>query len=185
MIINTRRSCFLPSFQSHKVEYLLYSPEPEYGLSYQDRVRVWRTVSLFLLRQTGNQDPDPQSLMCSYSSLGATAITLGLPILLYFFTFACNDEAGCPIPSLLNPRSSSWEKLKSEIKWPQGGIRDLGSWEATGVVLAYYLLSMILYKVLPAQEVYGTKLVQNGRPLKYRFNGKPTSRIYSVDARRS
>ena len=40
------------------------------------------------------------------------------------------------------------------------------------MVLAYYLLSMILWTVLPAQEVHGTKLVRNGRPLKYRLNGK-------------
>ena len=49
------------------------------------------------------------------------------------------------------------------------------------MVLGYYLLSMILYKVLPAEEAYGTKLVQNGRPLKYRFNGKPAPRIWRVD----
>lgn len=40
-------------------------------------------------------------------------------------------------------------------------------------MLAYYLFSMILYVALPAQEVHGTKLVQNARPLKYRLNGKP------------
>ena len=110
--------------------------------------------------------------MCSCSSLGAAAITVGLPVLLYFFAFACNDVAGCPVPSLLNPRTLSWEKLRSEIRWPEGGIRDLGSWEVTGVVLAYYLFSMFLWRALPAQEVHGTKLVQNGRPLKYRLNGK-------------
>lgn len=106
------------------------------------------------------------------SSFGAAAITLGLPVLLYLFNFACNDVAGCPVPSLLNPRTLSWDKLSPEIGWPEAGIWDLASWEVTGVVLAYYLFSMILYIVLPAQEVHGTKLVQNGRPLKYRFNGK-------------
>ncbi len=114
-----------------------------------------------------------ESLICSCSSFGAAAITLGLPALLYLFTFACNDVAGCPVPSFLSPRTLSWDKLKSEIKWPQSGIWDFGSWEVTGVVLAYYLFSMILYTALPAQEVHGTKLVQNGRPLKYRMNGKP------------
>ncbi|KAL9126999.1 MAG: hypothetical protein Q9175_007819 [Cornicularia normoerica] len=101
---------------------------------------------------------------------GAAAITLGLPVLLYFFTFTCNDVAGCPVPSLLNPRTLSWEKLRSETGWPQGGIWDLCSWEVTGAVLAYYLFSMILYVALPAQEVHGTKLVQNARSLKYRLN---------------
>ena len=60
----------------------------------------------------------------------------------------------------------------SEIGWPKGGIRDLVSWEVTGVVLAYYMLSMVLWRFLPAQEIQGTKLVQHGRPLKYRLNGK-------------
>ena len=115
---------------------------------------------------------DPESLTYSYSSFGAAAITLGLPVLLYLFNFACNDVAGCPVPSLLNPRALSWDKLRSEIGWPEGGIWDLASWEVTGVILAYYLLSMILWTVLPAQEVHGTKLVRNGRPLKYRLNGK-------------
>ena len=84
--------------------------------------------------------------------------------------------AGCPVPSLLNPRTLSWESLKSEIGWPKGGILELASWKVTGVVLAYYLFSMILWTLLPAQETHGTKLVQHGRPLKYRLNGKQVYR---------
>lgn len=102
--------------------------------------------------------------------MGAAAITVGLPILLYVFAFTCNDVTGCPVPSLLSPRTLSWGRLKSEIGWPLGGIWGLYSWEVTGVVLAYYLLSMFLWKILPAQEVRGTKLVQHDRPLTYRFN---------------
>lgn len=113
-----------------------------------------------------------ESLTYSCPSFGAAAITLGLPVLLYFFTFGCNDVTGCPVPSLLHPRTLSWENLRSEIGWPKGGVWDLASWEVTGVVLAYYIFSMILWRALPAQEVYGTKLVQHGRPLKYRLNGK-------------
>lgn len=124
-----------------------------------------------------NQSP----LTCSSSSFGAAAITLGLPVLLYFFTFACNDAAGCPVPSLLNPRTLSWEKLMSEIGWPKGGIRDLVSWQVTGVVLAYYMLSLVLWRFLPAEEVQGTKLVQHGRPLKYRLNGKRAHRNHIVE----
>ncbi|KAI1491029.1 putative C-14 sterol reductase [Biscogniauxia mediterranea] len=101
---------------------------------------------------------------------GATAIVVGLPILLYFFAFACNDVSGCPVPSLLEPSSLTWEKLKLETGWPEGGLRDLGSWKVTGVVLLYYLVSLVLWRILPAHEVYGTKLPQHGRPLKYRFN---------------
>ncbi|KAI1497722.1 putative C-14 sterol reductase [Biscogniauxia marginata] len=101
---------------------------------------------------------------------GAAAIVVGLPVLLYFFTFSCNDVSGCPMPSLLEPRSLSLEKLKLEAGWPEGGLRDLGSWKVTGVVLAYYLVSLTLWRILPAQEIYGTKLPQHGRPLKYYFN---------------
>ncbi|KAK2608504.1 erg24, C-14 sterol reductase [Conoideocrella luteorostrata] len=102
--------------------------------------------------------------------LGATAIVLGLPALLYALFFACNDRSGCPSPALLNFRSLSWTTLKSEIPWPDGGIRGFASWEVTGWVLAYYMLSLVLYRVLPASVMYGTKLRQSGRPLKYRFN---------------
>lgn len=117
--------------------------------------------------------------MCS--SFGAAAITVGLPVLLYLFTFTCNDVAGCPIPTLLNPRTLSWETLTSETGWPKGGIRDLVSWEVTGVVLAYYLLSMVLYRILPAQDAQGTKLVRHGRPLQYRLNGKRTHKHYVLN----
>ncbi|KAF5863648.1 erg24, C-14 sterol reductase [Aspergillus alliaceus] len=112
--------------------------------------------------------------------LGAGAITLGLPILLYFFVFACNDITGCPAPSLLNPRTLSWEMLRLEIGWPNGAIWELGSWQVTGLVLAYYLLSMILWRILPAHETHGTKLVQHGRPLTYRFNSFPSTIIQLV-----
>lgn len=76
------------------------------------------------------------------------------------------------MPSVLDPRSLSWEKLASETGWPEGGIYDLFSWKATSVVIGYYSLSLILDRILPAKEVYGTKLVYHGRPLIYRLNGK-------------
>lgn len=89
--------------------------------------------------------------------------------------------AGCPVPSLLNPRTLSWETLTSETGWPKDGVRELVSWEVTGVVLAYYILSMVLYRVLPAQEVQGTKLVRHGRPLQYRLNGKRAHHNYVLN----
>ncbi|KAK0663549.1 Delta(14)-sterol reductase [Lasiodiplodia hormozganensis] len=109
--------------------------------------------------------------------LGASAIVLGLPVLLYVFAFGCNDIAGCPVPSLLHPQNLDWEKLRLETGWPSQGVLDLFSLKVTGVVLGYYLLSLFLDKVLPAQEVYGTKLVHHGRPLKYRLNAFSTSLV--------
>lgn len=78
---------------------------------------------------------------------------------------------GCPAPALLSPQTLSWEVLKSQVPWPENGLAGFASWKATGWMVAYYLLSLLLYRVLPATEVYGTKLRESGRPLKYRFNG--------------
>jgi delta14-sterol reductase len=64
----------------------------------------------------------------------------------------------------------SWENLKVQNPWPANGVWGFGSWEATGWTLAYYLSSLVLYRTLPAKEVYGTKLHESGRPLLYRFN---------------
>lgn len=104
--------------------------------------------------------------------MGAAGIVSGLPVILYGFAFVCNDGSGCPVPSLLDRTTFTWDKFKSEIGWPKEGLRGLGSWEATWVVLGYYFFSLVLYRALPAEEVYGTKLSQNEKPLKYRLNGK-------------
>lgn len=85
---------------------------------------------------------------------------------------ACNDVSACPAPALLNPQSLTWDSLKRQMPWPEDGIRGLASWSATGWVLAYYLVSLVLFRVLLAKEVLGTKLRESGKPLRYRFNGK-------------
>ncbi|KIN06035.1 hypothetical protein OIDMADRAFT_189817 [Oidiodendron maius Zn] len=101
--------------------------------------------------------------------LGAFAISFGLPILCYLPVFFCNEISGCPVPSTLTPSTLSIEKLKQEIGWPSDGILGLGSWDVSLKVLGYYLLSLVLYKVLPGEEVEGTQLVTGGR-LKYKMN---------------
>ncbi|KND93168.1 Delta(14)-sterol reductase [Tolypocladium ophioglossoides CBS 100239] len=100
---------------------------------------------------------------------GAFGISFGLPVLVYLFTFACNDISGCPAPSFLNPRTLSLSQLKLEVGWPGDGVWGLASWKATGAVLGYYLLNLILYRVLPATQTKGTVLASGGR-LKYKFN---------------
>ncbi|KAL1957852.1 hypothetical protein VTO42DRAFT_5417 [Malbranchea cinnamomea] len=101
---------------------------------------------------------------------GAAAITFGLPALMYVFYFTCNDVSGCPAPALLEPTTLTWEKLKAQIPWPEDGIWGFASWKVTWWLLAYYALSLVLYRVLPATEVVGTKLRGEDRGLKYRFN---------------
>ena len=100
---------------------------------------------------------------------GTLALSLGLPVLVLAFGLGCNDKFGCPIPSLLEPKTLRLDTLKHELGWPADGVWGLGSWRVTGWVLAYYLLSLVLYRVLPASEVDGTVLASGGR-LKYRFN---------------
>ena len=102
--------------------------------------------------------------------LGAFAASLGLPLVCYLAAFLCNDVSGCPVPSALHPRSLTLNKLKEEVGWPADGILGLASFRVVGWVLAYYLLSLVLYTVLPGQEVEGPELRSGGK-LKYKFNG--------------
>ncbi|GKT80349.1 delta-sterol reductase [Colletotrichum tofieldiae] len=103
-------------------------------------------------------------------STGGAAAVFGLPVLLWTLFFVCNDKTGCPAPATLSPSTLTLYKLKADTPWPANGIWGLCSWEVMGWTLAYYLLSLVLYRILPAQELLGTKLVQSGRPLTYRFN---------------
>lgn len=106
--------------------------------------------------------------------LGAFGIIFGLPVLIYGFTFFCNDVSGCPAPSLLRPSTLSLDTLKTEIGWPDGGIAELYDTQVTLGVLSYYALSLIMYVFLPGHEVEGTELACGGKH-KYKFNG-----IYSL-----
>ncbi|KAI9931882.1 erg24, C-14 sterol reductase [Aspergillus wentii] len=85
--------------------------------------------------------------------IGAFGITFGLPVLIYGFTFFCNDVSGCPAPSLLHPSTLSTETLKAEIGWPEGGIAAFYDTQVTLWVLSYYALSLVLQVFLPGHEV--------------------------------
>ncbi|KXT08648.1 hypothetical protein AC579_9413 [Pseudocercospora musae] len=113
--------------------------------------------------------------------IGASLISFGLPIGCYAFAFLCNDVSGCPPPSLLTPsklfsapllsNKAPWQHaldtLAAEVGWP--GWTGLINVEAILGTLFWYFLSLLLYVLLPAQEVEGTELRSGGR-LKYRFN---------------
>ena len=94
----------------------------------------------------------------------------------YLATFLCNDVSGCPVPSLLHPRSLTLSKLKEETGWP--GITGLGSFKVTAYVLAYYLTSMVLLTVLPGVESQGVQLTSGGR-LNYKLNGERHEAAYT------
>lgn len=84
-------------------------------------------------------------------------------------TFLCNDITGCPVPSVISPSTLTLEALKQETGWPADGIRGLASWDVSAKVLGYYLLSLILYRILPGEESLGTELACGGK-LKYKLN---------------
>ncbi|EFW20204.1 erg24, C-14 sterol reductase [Coccidioides posadasii str. Silveira] len=101
--------------------------------------------------------------------IGSFVLTFGLPVLVYSFAFFCNDISGCPAPSLLHPSTLSLDKLKTEIGWPESGIKGLYDGHVTLYVLGYYLLSLFLQIFLPGTETQGEVLACGGR-LKYKFN---------------
>lgn len=111
----------------------------------------------------------PQVPLLITHSLGAFGVSFGLPIVCYLMTFLCNDIAGCPVPSVLHPSTLTLEKLKQEVGWPAEGIWGLASFKVTGAVLAYYLLSLLLWRILPGIEAVGTFLPAGGK-LTYKFN---------------
>jgi delta14-sterol reductase len=103
-------------------------------------------------------------------SPGAFAIVFGLPLLVYTFTFICNDVTGCPAPSLLSPSTLTLDRLKREVGWPEEGILGLYDTRVTLWTLSYYAFSLFLQVFLPGQEADGVLLACGGR-LKYKFNG--------------
>src|SRR5690349_4562572 len=84
-------------------------------------------------------------------------------------TFLCNDLSGCPIPSLLHPRSLTLAKLKAEIPWPENGFLGLIDPKVIAWAVAYHALSLALQLLLPGTEVKGTQLGTGGHH-KYKFN---------------
>ncbi|TAQ87842.1 hypothetical protein B7494_g3822 [Chlorociboria aeruginascens] len=101
--------------------------------------------------------------------LGAFGISFGLPIICYLATFLCNDISGCPVPSTLSPSTLTIDALKREVGWPTDGIVGLASWDVTAKVLGYFLLSLVLHRVLPGEHVEGVELASGGK-LKYKLN---------------
>ena len=100
--------------------------------------------------------------------LGAFAISFGLPIGCYAASLLCNDVSGCPATSVLHPSTLTLDKLKADIGWK--GWSALFNWQAFAANLGWFVLSLILYRTLPATEAEGTVLRSGGR-IKYRFNG--------------
>ncbi|KAI5307485.1 erg24, C-14 sterol reductase, partial [Ascosphaera atra] len=100
---------------------------------------------------------------------GAIFIIFILPLVVYSLAFFCNDVSGCPVPSLLSPRSLTLRQLKQEIGWPETGLSGLYDKDVTLKVLGYYLVLLILQVFLPGTTVEGVQLASGGK-LKYKLN---------------
>lgn len=128
----------------------------------------------FVGRKSATLPPPRFNLLVPCTDLrlrpGAFAIVFGLPLLVYTFTFVCNDVTGCPAPSLLSPSTLTLDQLKREVGWPKEGIVGLYDTQVTLWTLSYYTFSLFLQVFLPGQERDGVPLACNGR-LKYKFNG--------------
>ena len=88
----------------------------------------------------------------------------------YLPAFLCNEDSGCPVPSLLHPRNLTLVKLKGEAGWPHNGVMGLASLRVTAWVLLYYFSSLVLQAALPGVVAQGVKL-RSGARLEYKFNG--------------
>jgi delta14-sterol reductase len=92
------------------------------------------------------------------------------PAIVYLVTFLCNDVSGCPVPSILHPKSLTLTKLKEETNWPANGVSGLVSLHATVAIVGYYFVSLLLLKLLPGVECQGVELKTGGK-LWYKLNG--------------
>jgi Delta14-sterol reductase len=110
---------------------------------------------------------------------GAFAIVFILPLLVMASLMFCNETSGCPAPGLLDLRTLTLAKLKTQTPWPENGIIGLFDAEAIGWTLAYYGLLVVLQLVLPGEEVEGT-LLSDGAKLHYKFNSWRTTLLLTA-----
>ncbi|KAI9803731.1 MAG: erg24, C-14 sterol reductase [Piccolia ochrophora] len=101
--------------------------------------------------------------------LGVTLMTTALPLVCYASLFLCNDISGCPVPSVLHPKSSTLQKLKLEVAWPTNGVFGLVNVQATAWMFAFYFVSLVFQRLLPGKEVDGVELKSGGK-MRYKFN---------------
>jgi delta14-sterol reductase len=93
-----------------------------------------------------------------FGAPGALAISIGLPLLINVLYFACNKN-GCP---------TSWTSL--DPYYEQLARVGLFSLDALYAYLAWFFGLMVLDRIVPGEEVWGTVL-RDGSRLKYKFNG--------------
>ena len=96
--------------------------------------------------------------------LGAAAIVLGLPAVIYLLYFLCNDKM-----CLKNPMHFDWPAFFASLR---SGLSpsNLFSADATLIFLGWMAFHVLLERVLPGESIEGLKL-PNGKSLKYIMSG--------------
>ena len=97
--------------------------------------------------------------------LGATFITIVVPLTTYLLYFGCSQQNGCPPPltSIKNPEIL--DILQKPEFW-----KSLWDTEAALMYLGWYAFCVVSWLVLPGDWIDGT-LMRDGKKMKYKING--------------
>ncbi|KAF9793038.1 ERG4/ERG24 ergosterol biosynthesis protein [Thelephora terrestris] len=100
--------------------------------------------------------------------IGATLITIGVPLTTYLLYFGCSQQNGCPPPltSIKNPEIL--DTLQTPEFW-----KSLWDTEATLMYLGWYAFCVVAWLVLPGDWIDGT-LMRNGKKIQYKINAFST-----------
>ena len=97
--------------------------------------------------------------------LGAAAIILIVPVLVYSLYFGCSDQSGCPSP-FTSIKELDVSTLRNPNFW-----KSLWDTEAMLAYLAWYAFCVVSWAVLPGDWIEGLPM-RNGQRMKYKINGR-------------
>lgn len=97
--------------------------------------------------------------------IGATFITIVVPLTTYLLYFGCSQQHGCPPPLTSIKNLEILDILQEPEFW-----KTLWDTEAALMYLGWYVFCVVAWLVLPGDWVEGT-LMRNGKKMKYKING--------------
>ena len=97
--------------------------------------------------------------------IGATVITIAVPLVTYSLYFGCSQQHGCPPPWVSIKSPEILDTLQEPEFW-----KSLWDTEAAVMYLGWYVFCVVAWLVLPGDWVEGT-LMRNGKKIQYKING--------------